>query len=190
MIIEAGEMLKDEEKVSSEDIFPEILDAESFDRSFPEEVKKLSNQNVYYCFQCGTCVTGCTVTDFGQNTKRLIRKIIFGLKEEVLNDDSIWLCSECYCCAERCPQGVKLPIIWITLRNMAAERGIVPMNVKYAINAIKSTGRIVEVPEATEVKRERLNLPRIGKLSNDIINEINQIFEKSDFILLKTKSSD
>lgn len=183
-------MLNNGEKGITTTASLEILEAENFDRNFPDEVKQLSKQNVYFCYQCGTCVTGCTVTDFGQNTKKLIRKIIFGLRDEVLTDESIWLCSECYSCAERCPQGVKLPNIWIALRNMAVQRGIVPSNVKFAINAIQTTGRIVDVPEATEVKREMLNLPRMGKISEKVISQINQIFESSDFILLKKESSD
>lgn len=181
-------MLKEDEVYPAREELHKILEAEDFDRTFPEEVKNLSKQNVYFCYQCGTCVTSCTVTDFGQDTKKLIRKIIFGLRDEVLNDELIWLCSECYRCAERCPQGVKLPLIWLALRNIAAKRGIVPMFVKYAVDAIKSTGRIVEVPEAIEVKRERLNLQRVGKLSDDVVLEINHILEKSDFILLKKKS--
>ena len=175
----------EEPKVSSKEELVEILDDDTLDYTFPDEVKKLSHQNVYYCYQCGTCVSGCPVTDFGQNTKKLIRKIIFGLRDEVLNDNVIWLCTECYYCAERCPQGVELPVIWITLRNMAAKKGIIPTHIKFAANAIKTTGRVTEVPEAVEIRREKLNLPRVGPVPGDVLKEIDQIFENTDFPMKK-----
>ncbi len=178
-------MQKDGEKPSSKEELAEILEDEDLDYTFPEEIKSMSNQNVYYCFQCGTCVSSCPVTDFGQNTKKILRKIIFGLRNEVLNDKLIWLCTECYYCAERCPQGVKLPLIWITLRNMAAKQGIIPATIKFAVNTIKTTGRIVEVPEAIEVRREGLNLQRVGKLSDEVLKEIEFIFNKTGFQLTK-----
>ncbi len=158
---------------------PEIIQDEDLDPSFPEEVKEKSGQNVYACYQCGTCVTGCPVTDFGQNTKKLIRKIIFGFRDEVIEDPMIWLCSECYYCAERCPQGVHLPTIWVTLRNMAVEKGAVPDSIKMGFNIIKKTGRVAEVSEAMEVRRESLNLPKAGTVPNEVIDEIDHIVKKT-----------
>lgn len=183
-------MSEQEAKVSSKEQISDILLDEDMDFSFPEEVKELSQQNVYFCYQCGTCVSGCPVTDFGQNTKKLIRKIIFGLRDEVLEDDIIWLCTECYYCAQRCPQGVHLPTIWVTLRNMAAERGKIPMPIRAAITEIKNTGRIAEVSEAVEVRRERLNLQRAGTLSKEVTAEIGKIFDKTGFKLKKEEKKE
>ncbi len=174
-------MTEEESRVSSKEELSEILEDEDLDYSFPEEVKELSHQNVYYCYQCGTCVSGCPVTDFGQNTKKLIRKIIFGLRDEVLNDNIIWLCTECYYCGERCPQGVELPAIWTTLRNMAAKNGVIPTHIKAAVGTIRTTGRVAEVAEATEVRRESMNLPRAGAVPEKVLKEIEYIFEKTNF---------
>lgn len=181
---------KEQIKVASSEELADILDDDDLDYSFPEEVKELSHQNVYYCYQCGTCVSGCPVTDFGQNTKKLIRKIIFGLRDEVLNDSIIWLCTECYYCAERCPQGVELPAIWVSLRNMAAREGIIPVNIKAVAGMIRTTGRVAEIPEAINVRRESLNLPKAENVPDDVLKEVDQIFEKTDFPSMKKRDGD
>ena len=180
-------MQNEEIKASNKEEIAGILDDDDLDYTFPEEVKELSHQNVYYCYQCGTCVSGCPVTDFGQNTKKLIRKIIFGLRDEVLNDDVIWLCTECYYCAERCPQGVELPTIWVTLRNMAAKEGIVPTNIKAVVNMIRTTGRVAEVAEAMNVRRENLNLPKAEAVPDEVLKEIDEIYKKTGFPSMKKK---
>ncbi len=80
-------------------------------------------ENIRRCFACGTCAAGCPVTDVDSeyNCRRIIRQILFGMREEVLSSPSIWLCLVCYRCYVRCPQKVNFTDIMRVLRYLAVK---------------------------------------------------------------------
>ncbi len=80
------------------------------------EVEELSGQNLYGCYQCGTCSAGCPFAeemDLPPDT--IIRYVILG-RNEVLDSKTIWLCASCFTCAERCPRDMSLTKIMEALR--------------------------------------------------------------------------
>jgi len=88
--------------------------------------KLLDEQKLKYCFECGACTASCPVAEVlpkYYNPRSLIEKIFF-YPERVLMEDELWLCAWCYRCYERCPQGVKLPEIFASIKSLATERGI------------------------------------------------------------------
>jgi len=91
---------------------------------FTKSVVDAGADTVTLCFQCGTCTGGCPsgrVTAF--RTRKLMRRVQLGFKDEVLPSDELWLCTTCTTCDERCPRGVKITDIIMTLRNMAVREG-------------------------------------------------------------------
>ncbi|MBM4034232.1 MAG: hypothetical protein FJ291_20990 [Planctomycetes bacterium] len=80
-------------------------------------------ENIRRCFACGTCAAGCPVTDVDSryNCRRIIRQILFGLREEVLSSPLIWMCLVCYRCYVRCPQKVNFTDIMRVLRYLAVK---------------------------------------------------------------------
>lgn len=80
-------------------------------------------ENIRRCFACGTCAAGCPVTDVDSeyNCRRIIRQILFGMREEVLSSPLIWLCLVCYRCYVRCPQKVNFTDIMRVLRYLAVK---------------------------------------------------------------------
>ena len=128
-----------------------------------------------HCFSCGTCVAACPVRWINDkyNPRKIIRMVLLGMREQVLKSEFIWLCSTCYTCHERCPQEVKVTEIMNVLRNIAAKEGYAhPAYVKQA-KIIRSLGRLYEIDDFDNKRRERLGLPRI---STDP-SEMDQIFE-------------
>lgn len=125
-----------------------------------EAGKKLSR-----CYACGTCSSGCPVhkqrPDF--DPRKIIRMTLMGLKEELLNSDLIWLCSTCYTCRERCPQEVGCAEIITELRNMAAEEGEPPEAFKMQMEAIREFGRVYEIEDFDNKKRNKLGLAELEK---------------------------
>jgi len=55
--------------------------------------------------------------------RTLLQKVSLNL-EGVLTDNQLWLCAWCYRCYRRCPQGLKLPEIFLLARRNATEKGI------------------------------------------------------------------
>jgi heterodisulfide reductase subunit C len=86
---------------------------------------------------------------------------IFGLKEEVLKSDFIWLCSSCYTCQERCPRGVSITEFMTLLKNIAAKSGYAPKGVRAQLDIIKGQGRIYPIDDFDNKKRKKSKLPEL-----------------------------
>ena len=107
----------------------DVIIVEDLDSTFREEVALLpGGANIKKCFACGTCAAGCPVTniDDGYNCRTIIRKVLFGMREEVLRSQEIWLCTMCYRCTARCPQQVNFADVMRALRHMAVRDGFAP----------------------------------------------------------------
>ncbi len=155
-----------------------IIQSEELDPNFKYEVaKEHGGEQIKFCFQCGTCAAGCPIRtingDF--NPRTIIRKVLLGMRKEVLSGKEIWMCSNCYICYERCPQNVKFTDIIFALRNIAAREGYThPSFVKQA-DLIRNMGRLYEVTELELDKREDYNLPPINPTNDDL----DKVFEKT-----------
>ncbi len=56
------------------------------------------------------------------NPRILLEQIILDL-DKVLKEEALWLCAWCYRCQRKCPQGLKLPEIFLPVKKIAAEQG-------------------------------------------------------------------
>lgn len=89
-----------------------------------KEVETLSGENLYGCYQCGTCSAGCPfIEDMDLAPDEVIRYVIMD-KKEVLGSKTIWLCASCYTCAERCPRDLNLTKIMEALRQIILRKNI------------------------------------------------------------------
>lgn len=137
------------------------------DRADPDFRNKLAKQpggeKIAACFMCRTCTASCPITAVNEkfNPLRIIRMALYGLKEEVLTSDFIWLCSSCYACQERCPQGVGITEFMTLLRNLAVKEGRMPRGVKAQMDIIKAKGRIYPIDEFDNKKRNKAGLPAL-----------------------------
>jgi heterodisulfide reductase subunit C len=103
------------------------LSAESVHGDFVKQIEDISRQDLLACNQCGKCSSGCPVAfalDLLPN--QIIRLTQLGL-EDVLEAQTIWTCASCQTCLSRCPKGVDVPRVMEALRQMAMERGAIPM---------------------------------------------------------------
>jgi len=89
-----------------------------------QEVEDLCGENLFGCYQCGTCSAGCPFIDeMDLSPDEVIRYIILDRKE-VLNSKTIWLCSACFTCAERCPRDINITKIMEALRQIILRKKI------------------------------------------------------------------
>jgi len=140
----------------------ETIRSSRLDRNFPKEVMKHhGGEKLLLCYLCGSCAGGCPVgrltTDY--NPRQIVRMASLGLKDEVLKSNSLWFCTACFTCTDRCPQGLEVASIIRVIRNLAAERGIVPQVFKELGSNILETGLAYKIPELRLKKREEQKLP-------------------------------
>jgi heterodisulfide reductase subunit C len=94
-----------------------------------QEVMDLCGENLFGCYQCGTCSAGCPyVEDMDLAPDEVIRYVVLD-RSEVLNSKTIWLCSACFTCAERCPRDINITKIMEALRQIILRRKIDHSNV-------------------------------------------------------------
>ncbi len=83
-------------------------------------------QNVFLCYQCVKCSSGCPLADqFDLKPNQVMRSLQLN-DPEVLESRAIWLCASCQTCATRCPQEIDVTGVMDTLRIEARKRGVKP----------------------------------------------------------------
>ena len=88
------------------------------------EVEELCGENLFGCYQCGTCSAGCPfIEDMDLGPDDVIRYVVLDRKE-VLNSKAIWICASCFTCAERCPRDLNITKIMEALRQIVLRRKI------------------------------------------------------------------
>lgn len=143
-----------------------VIRSSELDPNFKYEVSEQpGGENIRYCFACGTCSAGCPVRwiDEKYNPRKIIRMVLLGMRERVLKSDFIWLCSTCYTCYERCPQGVGVAQIMTVLKNIAAREGYMPPAFGTQVDLIEQFGRLYEIEDFDNRRRERMGLPAMPK---------------------------
>jgi heterodisulfide reductase subunit C len=153
-----------------------VIKAKELDPNFKHEVAKMpGGEHIKRCFTCGTCTASCPVREIDEryNPRKIIRMVLLGMKDKVLKSDFIWLCSTCYTCYDRCPQGVNITEIMTALRNIAAEEGYLHPAFREQARLVGTFGRLYEVEDFDNKKRERMGLPPVKK----IFEEVKELFE-------------
>ena len=100
-------------------------------------------ERVLDCFLCGTCTAGCPISeiDEGFNPRKIMRQILYGMKDEVLSDGEIWKCYQCHTCVAHCPQDVRFADIIRALREIAIEEGAIDSDIAEKVNQIDMEAR-------------------------------------------------
>ncbi len=144
----------------------EPIKASELDPKFKYELVKMhGSEKILRCFQCGTCTSDCPVARYSDSyrPRTLIHMAQLGLRERVLKSDTLWLCAACFTCTDRCPQGVEVAAVIRVFRNLAAEKGCVPLVFKEQASSILESGYAYKIPELRIKKRETQGLPPLPK---------------------------
>jgi len=104
----------------------EVIETKNLDPRFKYDVAAHpGGENIKLCFACGTCTAGCPVSavDPEFDPRKIIRQVLFGMREKVLSSPIIWRCVQCYSCSAKCPQNVNFRDVMRALREMAVAEG-------------------------------------------------------------------
>jgi len=92
-----------------------------------QRVQEEIGQNVYLCYQCIKCTSGCPVAEFFDwQPNQIMRALQLGQEQIALQAQTPWLCAACQTCTTRCPQGLDIAAIMDFLTREALENGITP----------------------------------------------------------------
>lgn len=82
---------------------------------------------VKMCMQCGVCAGSCPFGPHWQHSpQKIFMMIRAGKRDEVLQSDSMWMCTSCYNCMVRCPRQLPITHIMHGLANYAHRLGLAP----------------------------------------------------------------
>ena len=140
----------------------ELLNDSNRDPDFTAEFIDAGIETVKHCFQCGTCSGSCPS---GRRTpykvRQIVRKCLLGLKEEVIADDALWMCTTCYTCQERCLRSVKIVEIIKKARNVAAHAGYMAKPHKMTGVYVINTGHAVPINDNVKALRSKIGLSEV-----------------------------
>lgn len=137
------------------------------DTGLGKEVKRISRENVYLCYQCKICSSGCPTSylmDFPPH--RLVRAMQLGESALVLNSNSLWYCAQCHTCTARCPFDIDIAKVIRTLRlRLAKEKKFTNKKTLYHsllenlfLNQVTKLGRIFELGLMIQFKLKTFQL--------------------------------
>ena len=159
------------------------------ERNLAETVQERSGENVFSCYQCIRCSSGCPLSEhFDLTPNQMMRYLQLGKDDLVLGSRTIWLCSACQACSTRCPQGLDLVRIMDELKAISRERGITPgvssIPVMYDafLRDVRLLGRTYELGLAVE----------LGLRSGDPFKDLPmglEMLRKGKFNLLPRRTS-
>jgi len=126
-------------------------------------------QNVYLCYQCIKCTSGCPIAEyFDWQPNQIMRALQLGQEQIAFGAQTPWLCAACQTCTTRCPQNLDIAGIMDFLTREARAQGHEPSLPEGAIfdqafmREVRLWGRAFELGLITELKL------RTGDLTSDI----------------------
>ena len=95
------------------------------DNTFAEEILKRCGENVFLCYQCKKCASGCPSRIFMDHTPtELMRYIQLGMINEAMKENTVWYCLSCQTCSARCPQDIDIAHVVDTIKIIVQEKKI------------------------------------------------------------------
>jgi heterodisulfide reductase subunit C len=118
---------------------------------FARWLKQASGEDVYRCYQCLKCSTGCPMAEaMDILPSQVIRMAQLGRGEELLRSETIWVCVSCYACSIRCPNDIHIAHVMDALRELALKEGVPPKRERVVLfhqlflASIREYGRVYE----------------------------------------------
>ena len=92
-----------------------------------KQIQEELGENVYLCYQCVKCSSGCPVGQFFDwQPNQIMRAVQLGQEDIALESQTPWLCAACQTCTTRCPQGLDIAAIMDYLTRESKARGLKP----------------------------------------------------------------
>lgn len=135
-------------------------------------VRSGSGENVYACYQCKKCSSGCPVAEAADvHPAQIMRAVQLGDEARSIGSRFIWLCTGCETCTTRCPVGIDVASVVEELRIIARRDGRVRTDMPFArildlnYRSFRRWGRLYELELVLrDLLRRPKALPDTAKL--------------------------
>ena len=167
-----------------------MIDLTKSNKNLWKEVMEEDAGDIRHCFNCGTCVAGCPASE-AENPlliRRLIRMVLLGLEDKLLEDGTPWLCVTCTCCEQMCPMGVKPFEVGLAIRRWQSRKDetyipmalteIFEMGHTQAVDKVKDLRKSVGLEE---VPPTIVKFPELMKKFREILKE-TAIVKNNDYM--------
>ncbi|MDR1712586.1 MAG: 4Fe-4S dicluster domain-containing protein [Coriobacteriales bacterium] len=122
------------------------------------------------CYQCGKCSAGCPMAhEMDFLPRQVIRLLQLGQYQEALGAHTPWVCANCMVCSARCPQGVDIAAIMLSLRRAAKRAGLRPEKETDIFDDI-FVGNIRRFGKSNEAVLAGMFNLKSGHLMQDVLN--------------------
>lgn len=114
--------------------------------TFLEDIYHLPDgEKIKQCIQCGTCSASCPTSYAMDYTPReIIAALRAEMLDRVLKSNTVWLCTSCYSCTVRCPNGIKFTDVMYELKRLGIKYGILPKGKEEASIISRTFVKMVE----------------------------------------------
>jgi len=129
--------------------------------------------------KCGSCTASCPsgrVVAF--RTRKLVEDRALG--EIDLSDISIWYCTTCFNCMERCPRGIDITEEILKIREEAYRQDMVLEPHRAVLMYIFKTGHAVPIKDEIKAKRTSLGLDEVPPTTHRFsaaLDEVRKLME-------------
>lgn len=140
---------------------PATIETAKLSRDFKFEIANTpEGKTLLDCYQCGICSSSCPFSEYLEvKPHQVIRLAILGMRDRVIGSRTIWICSTCFTCNARCPQGVNVANVMFAMKNVAARERGAPEGLVELIRKIYDSGRSGDVTDLEEEDRKFLGIP-------------------------------
>jgi len=113
----------------------DFLDAISDDKD--------GNEKIMTCVQCGSCAASCVAAEgMAISPRKLWRGLRMGMETRTMDSMSYWNCTTCGLCDKRCPRGIPMSQIMLSLREKYDQNGGAISGVEQTLENLKKSGNI------------------------------------------------
>jgi len=122
------------------------------------------------CLTCGSCASACPISGVdGMDPRKMVRLVVLGRTQEVVDSNWAWKCTMCGKCEEACPMNVELVKLFRRIRSLR-EREKVPGPLHKGVLMALRRGNNLGIP-----KDEFVNL--LDELGHELADESCPGFE-------------
>lgn len=123
-------------------------------------IMEYGGTGIFKCVQCGACSAVCPSIKAGFPIlcRVLIKKLLIGQLEEIIEEPSSWACQACCRCSEVCPQGVKPQEVVFAFRRFQANELAISTASTTSLIDFHATGHAAHTSTYEEL-RAKVGLP-------------------------------
>ncbi len=132
-----------------------------------ERIQRATGENVYMCYQCVKCTSGCPMMNFfDMAPNQVMRAAQLGLEDEIFDARTPWMCASCQTCTTRCPQGIDIAKVMDFIVSEVTARGLPPKVPEVALfnkvflRDVNLLGRLYELGLMAEVDLRNWSIVR------------------------------